>query len=109
MPTINFPIDAIGTESLRTTNTVPGTTNAASPVLDTPGILPQHAPTTRTVVPNRDRRSQDRRMRDRRKQDQPVLLNTRSPHDRRTSSRRHQDERASGKRFTRARGINIVI
>ncbi len=109
MPTFNFPIDAVGTEGLRSTNTVPGTANPASPVLDTPRIYPEHSTTVRTIVPRKDRRSNDRRMRDRRKQDLSVLLDTRSQHDRRTSSRRHQDGHSSGKKFARTRGINIVI
>lgn len=109
MPTFNFPIDAVGTEGLRHTNTVPGITNAPSPVQDTARIHPEHSTTIRTIVPRKDRRNTDRRMRDRRKQDLPVLLDTRSQHDRRTTSRRRQDSRSSSKKLTRARGINIVI
>lgn len=109
MPTFNFPIDAVGTEGLRNTNTVPGTTSATSPVLDTARIHPEHSTTIRTIVPRKERRTNDRRMRDRRKQDLPALLDTRSQHDRRTTSRRRQDDRSSSKKFARARGINIVI
>ncbi|GEM_PF-1493543 len=102
------PEDA-GLQRLKADNRRPVITRHVDAVSPYPSAHPAHIGERRQrdIAEHRERRSGDRRMgNDRRKQQVPVLLDTRSKHDRRAIDNRRQTisrETATGKPERRAR------
>ncbi len=99
MTSINFPRDDEGRTRLQISNRKkkPGTVQETAQVEPYPRITrartPSHAktPYREETPPQPVRRQQDRRKFQRRQKDSPVLLDTRSKHERRTRRRRADD------------------
>lgn len=83
--------------NLQTDNKIPATTGSVQPVNSTKPVQPSPEQITYKPIQN-DPHKVERRHLDRRQSEKPVILDTRSPHDRRTKIRHgNSDGDESGK------------
>ena len=114
MSSITPPAESHGTQSLQQTNKTNTDVEAVSHVAakraahqSTDAAITDRPIQSRLVK----RRAGDRRREDRRKRKQPVLLDTRSQHDRRISERRStaKNNFVDKRQFPHRHGVNIKV
>ncbi len=116
MSSITPPADDVGVQSLRKTNRTARDIPSVSNVAAIPAIHRSPGATAIDDTPLEKRRRLERRCEERRKHKQEVLLDTRSPHDRRTVQRRQalnkkSEDKQSGRQDKPLppRGVNVKV
>jgi len=111
MATTPINRDDTGINMLKSSNTRPGESNPTDAITPYPTIHPEGSRdrATRRPMQHRRRHRDDRRHDDRREHNLPVVLDTRVPHDRRSSVRRRSDRSREKQKKTARKGINFYI
>ena len=99
--------DDLGNQSLKSDNRLSPTTEAVTAVAPVRGIHSLSGSARLKENTRLQRRSSERRLHDRRKKNIPVLLDTRSSHERRKKQRRQELARRQHANTTR--GIDIKV